>query len=324
MPVADFTWHDGGRVVRFGRGALAEAADLLGDDVILLTTERAAATAPDVVASARAVIHVAPGDVGALSAELLPRIGDAAVLGALGGGRVIDTAKAIASVHAARPRVGAVPTTLSAAEMTATHRLPEGAPAGTRPVRPALVVNDPALCASQPGPELAASAANSLAHAAEGSVTRRASPVPTLAGHEAVRLITEAYGVEGEPDRDALALAALLSGYAIDGNGYGLHHVMSQTARAVGGAGHGQANAAMLPHTARALAERAGDRLPAGVLPLAEELARRAGAERLRDAGVPEDALGRCAAAAAGRSDLDNTPPRAGEAELRALYEAAW
>ena len=324
MPAQDFTWQDGERLVRFGRGALAEAPDLLGDDVILLTTERAAATAPGVVARAREVVHVPAGDVGALAAELLPRIGDAAVLGALGGGRVIDTAKAIAAVHAARPRVGAVPTTLSAAEMTATHRLPDGAPAATRRVRPAVVVNDPALCASQPEPELAASAANSLAHAAEGAVTRRASPVPTLAGHEAVRLTHEAYAGEGEPDRDALALAALLSGYAIDANGYGLHHVMSQTARAVGGAGHGQANAAMLPHTARALAERVGDRLPAGVLPLAEELARRAGAERLRDAGVPEDALGRCAAAAAKRADLDNTPPRAGEDELRSLYEAAW
>ena len=324
MPAQDFTWHDGERLVRFGRGALAEAADLLGDDVVLLTTERAAATAPGVVASAREVLHVPPGDVGALAAELLGRIGEAAVLGALGGGRVIDTAKAIAAVHPARPRVGAIPTTLSAAEMTATHRMPDGAPPGTRPVRPAIVVNDPALCASQPEDELAASAANSLAHAAEGAVTHRASPVPTLAGHEAVRLPHEAYAGAGEPDRDALALAALLSGYTIDANGYGLHHVMSQTARAIGGAGHGQANAAMLPHTARALAERVGDRLPAGVLPLAAELARRAGAERLRDVGVDEAALDRCAAAASERADLDNTPPRADEAELRALYAAAW
>src|SRR5439155_1358415 len=49
---------------------------------------------------------------------------------------------------------------------------------------------------------------------------------------------------------------ALLSGYAIDAAWYGLHHVMSQTLVRVGGAGHGQANAAMLPHTIAALERR--------------------------------------------------------------------
>ena len=38
----DFTWRDGERIVRFGRGALAEAPDLLGDGYVLLTTPRAA------------------------------------------------------------------------------------------------------------------------------------------------------------------------------------------------------------------------------------------------------------------------------------------
>ena len=44
---------------------------------------------------------------------------------ALGGGRVIDTAKAVASVTGAR--VAAIPTTMSGAEMTGIHRLPAGA-----------------------------------------------------------------------------------------------------------------------------------------------------------------------------------------------------
>ena len=43
---------------------------------------------------------------------------------ALGGGRVIDTAKAIAAVRGGR--VCAMPTTLSGAEMTTIHRLPAG------------------------------------------------------------------------------------------------------------------------------------------------------------------------------------------------------
>ena len=43
---------------------------------------------------------------------------------AFGGGRVIDTAKAIAAVRGAR--VAAIPTTLSGAEMTVIHKLPDG------------------------------------------------------------------------------------------------------------------------------------------------------------------------------------------------------
>ena len=321
MPLDAFTWQDGERVVRFGRGTLADAPELLGDGYVLLTTPRASASVPAIAERAQRVLDVAPGDVAELAAGLLDDAGGAPLLVALGGGRVIDTAKAIAAVRGGR--VAAVPTTLSAAEMTAHGRMPAGAPAGTAGVRPAIVLNDPALCASQPEAELAASAANSLGHAVEGAVTRRASPVPTMAGAEAVRLTQAAY--EGfEPDRDELALAALLSGYTIDASGYGLHHVLSQTLRGVGGLGHGAANAVMLPHTTRALADRFPGRVPEVAVALAEDLARRAGTTSLRDLGVDDETLDRCAAAAARREDLANTPPRADEAELRALYAAAF
>ena len=40
----DFTWRDGERIVRFGRGALAQAPELLGDSYVLLTTARARAS----------------------------------------------------------------------------------------------------------------------------------------------------------------------------------------------------------------------------------------------------------------------------------------
>jgi len=59
-----------------------------------------------------------------------------------------------------RPReVAAVPTTLSAAEMTRGHRRARGTPQDAPGVRPAIVINDPAFGASQPEPGLAASAA---------------------------------------------------------------------------------------------------------------------------------------------------------------------
>ena len=317
----DFTWQDGERTIRFGRGAVADAAGLLAVPYALLTTERGLAAAPHLAEGAQSVHDVAPGFVDQLSAALLDEVPDVALLDALGGGRVIDTAKAVAAGRGGRPRVAAIPTTLSAAEMTRVHRLPAGAGADLDRVRPAVVINDPALSASQPPPELAASAANSLAHAIEAPLTTLASPVPSLAAGEAVRL-TEAAYAGAEPDRDALALAALLSGYAIDANWYGLHHVMSQTLVRLAGVGHGPANAAMLPHTARALARR-GD-VPPRASALARDLAARAGAERLRDLGVERGALERCAEAASHRAELDLIPPRADRDELLAVYGDAW
>ncbi|MEY2515486.1 MAG: hypothetical protein QOJ89_2844 [bacterium] len=280
--------------------------------------------APALADGAATLYAVAPGRVDELAGELLEDVRGADLIVALGGGRVIDTAKAIAAASAPgdRPRVAAVPTTLSAAEMTAVHRRAAGADAKLPGVRPAIVVNDPALSASQPPAALAASAANALGHAAEGPATTRASPVPALAGREAARLIGVAYAGGGEPDRETLALGALLSGYCIDGGGYGLHHVLSQTLVRFAGAGHGQANAAMLPHTLGALERRGAG--TAALVPLATDLAARAHATRLRELGIDEQQLDECAAAAAARAELELTPPRADRDELRALYAAAY
>jgi alcohol dehydrogenase class IV len=323
QPAEPFTWRDGERLVRFGRGALAEAPALVPGPYALLTTPRARAAAPALVAGAAEVHEVPAGLVDDVSAALRGAA-SAPVLVALGGGRVIDVAKAIAAADPPR-RVVAVPTTLSAAEMTATHRLPAGVSPETPRVRPAVVVNDPALSASQPEPGLVASAMNALGHAVEAPLTPWANPVATMAAERAMRLILGA--LEGpDPDRDALALGALLAGYAMDSTGYGLHHVMSQTLVRVAGVGHGPANAAMLPHTIPALAARfpaaaAGlERVRAG----AARLAPRAGAARLRDLGVDRGRIGLLAARAAERPELAQTPPAAGAGELAAIYEAAW
>ncbi len=239
---------------------------------------------------------VGPGRVDDLAGDLLTEAGSPSAIVALGGGRVIDVAKAIGAAIGPECVVAAVPTTLSAAEMTWVHRHARGVDAATPRVRPRIVLNDPALSASQPVAELAASAGNALGHAIEGAVTALATPVPTLAGRDAARRLALALPPAGEPDRDGLALGALLSGYAIDANWYGLHHVMSQTLVREAGAAHGPANAAMLPVTSGALRRR----LPDGVAAVdavvgepVEQVARRfaelAGASRLRDIGVAED-----------------------------------
>jgi alcohol dehydrogenase class IV len=320
----DFTWQDGERTVRFGRAAIGDAPQLLGDTYTLLTTERAQALAPAVVEGAQAVHIVAPGLVDELAAGMLDIDGDLIV--ALGGGRVIDTAKAIVGTRDGA-RAAAIPTTLSAADMTSVHRRPAGHEDRAHQVRPAIVINDPDLSASQPVSELAASSANALAHAVEGAITIFASPVPSLAAREAMRLIDAAWLIEDEDPtpvgREQLALAALLSGYAIDAAGYAVHHVVSQTLVRFGGVGHGPANAAMLPHTLVAL-ERRGAPGAGELVPLATMLAQRAGAARLRDLGVDEAMLDACADAAASRAELDLIPPRPDRDELRALYGEAF
>lgn len=331
MPTAavgagSFTWQDGERIIRFGRGAAAEAVDVLGGPgYTLLTTERAAGMAAGIVEGADAVHRVPDGRVDETAAGLLGEVAGADRIVALGGGRVIDTAKALAAARGGRAM--AVPTTLSGAEMTRGHRLPAGIDAPR--VRCAAVVNDPALCASQPVEALAASALNALGHAVEAPCTPKANPVATLAALRSAELLVGAFG-GGGPDRDALALGALLAGYAIDSAGYGLHHVLAQALVRGAGVGHGPANAILLPHTIGALAWRFPRQHEGLAAALAEDPAEAAarlreltGTVRLHDVGLRREDLAACADMAARRPELDLTPPRADRAELLALYEHA-
>ena len=329
-PARAFRWQDGERVVLFGRDAVSEARPLLGSGYALLTTPRAAAAAAG-FESAAAVVHEVPaGRVDELAAALLPLLPSTELLVALGGGRVIDVAKALAAADPPR-RVAAIPTTLSGAEMTAVHRHAAGIAPGTSRVRPAIVANDPSLSASQPLPDLAASAANALAHAAEGPLTPQASPVPTLAALEAARLLARGLADPEAPDRDALALGALLAGYVIGSTGYGLHHVLAQTTVRFAGLGHGEANAILLPQTLAALARRdpeyfagLGGALGSAPSAFAARLAGLAGASCLSEAGVPAGALEYLADQASRRAELAMTPPAADRGELLALLRAAF
>jgi alcohol dehydrogenase class IV len=342
MDPTPFTWRDGDRTVTFGRGVAARAVDLLGGPgYTLLTTERAAAAAPAVREAAAKVHLVAPGLVEEVAGGLLDEVaGDRLV--ALGGGRLIDVTKALASARGVRAM--AVPTTLSGAEMTRIHRRIAAADPEAPRARPVVVVCDPALSASQPEPALAASALNALGHAFESPCTTRANPVSTLAAHAAARLLHDAFAragapggrvagpgaAAGEPDRDRLALGALLAGYALDSTGLGLHHVLAQTLVRVAGIGHAAANAALLPYTVGALAWRRPEALEALAVALGDDPARaasriaaRARATRLEELGVDPAVLPRAAEEAAVRDQLELTPPRAEPAEILSLYEAA-
>src|SRR6478609_224436 len=315
-----FRWVDGERLIVFGRGAVDDAVEALGGPgYTLLTTARAKDAAPGVVAAADRLVMVPGGHVDELAADLLDDMtGDRLV--ALGGGRVVDVAKALAAAMGVRAM--AVPTTLSGAEMTRVHRHAVGVDESTPRVRAAVVIVDPALAASQPADELAASTLNALGHAIEAPCMVNANPVATLAAHEAVRLLRDGWSGR-EPDRDTLALGSLLAGYALDNTGLALHHVLAQTLVRVAGLGHGLANAAMLPHSIGALAWRRPEAINALTAAVGEDLAdivRRIGTPTLTDLGVDPSVLPGCADAAAARPQLRGTPPPADRAEILALY----
>lgn len=327
-PVARAFRHvDHERTIVFGRGALDGAGDLLGDGYTLLTTERAAASAPALVARAGAVTHVPAGLVDVVAAELRDGVaGDRLV--ALGGGRVVDVAKALAAADGPRDVV-AIPTSLSAAEMTGMHRHARGVPPETPHVRPRAVVNDPALSASQPLDQLAASSANALAHAVAAVTGSRTTPVAGAVAGEAIRTLASGWAGD-EPARDELALGALLAGWAVDHCGLGPHHALAQTAVRTAGIAHAHANAALLPSTVAAMRRR--DPAPFARLDadlgrpverLAEELRARAGASGLGVLDTDPERFERAVAAAAERPELRRASPPIERDEVAAIYRAA-
>ncbi len=292
------------------------------DAYALLTTDRALQQAPTLSQGAEAVVYVPPGKVDEISATLLPRTGNRAVV-ALGGGRVIDTGKAIAG--AAGVPCAAIPTTLSGAELTRFHRTPAGVE-GARMIRPSLVIADPGLMASQPMPGLAASALNALAHAVEALYTPLANPVASMAALRAAYLIARGLDAS-DPLRDDLALGALLAGYASGQTGYAFHHVVCQSAVRLAGTPHAQTNAVVLPHSVRLVRPRAPDAIGRLARSLGDpdaaaavaRLTQRSGATTLRELGMREDQVDEVAAAAASRAEVKNTPNPPTVDELRDL-----
>lgn len=333
MARPEFTWIDGERLIRYGERALEDAERLLADrgfdSYALLTTERALEQAPVLRRRAGAVLEVPVGSVPDAAAAVRGKVLRRPLV-ALGGGRVIDAAKAIAAADGLL--CAAIPTTLSGAEVTPFHRLPTGVE-GASLVRPSLVIGTPELMASQPMPQLAATAMNALGHAVEALYARFANPVAEGTALRSAALVAEALG-EDLPRREALALGGLLAGWAVGSTGFAVHHVVSQTIVRVAGTPHAETNAVMLPHVVALMADRA----PAEIGQLAEALdadhpgaaadriaalGRRAGVTRLSQLSVTEDLLGRIAAEASARPQLDHGPSPPGEGELLELLHAA-
>lgn len=330
-PRAGWTLRDGERLIVYGR-APTDIGTVLADrgfgEYALITTERASSSMPRLAEQARVVAVAEPGAVIDVATALRGQVAGHPLV-ALGGGRVIDAAKAIGAFERAlRPEgVAAVPTTLSGAELTPIHRQLPGTDG--RSVRPSLVICDPGLMASQPMPDLAASAMNALAHACEARWIVNGNPLTDAIAERAARHLCDGLRTD-EPDRGALALGAVEAAYSFGLVGTGVHHIVCQTIVRALETPHAATNAVILPHSFALMARlepAAGgaldDALGGDGETRVQATAARAGVTRLRELGHTLDDYRSLVPVMLERPDLARTPGVTGE-HLAALVEAAW
>lgn len=341
---ADFVWKDGERLIAFGPAALASLPAYLRaaqmEQFVLLTTDRGldqfgsiAIGGGEVAAAAEDTVLVGPGNVADLSASLRDKVGDRAIV-AVGGGRVIDVAKAIAGTFG--QRVAAIPTTLSGAPMTGVHRLPTGYAGEARTVRPAVVIGVPDLMASQPRNLLVGSAMNALSHAVESMFVTTGSAIPRLAAARAVKLLTRTLADETINEdrlRLQLSLGALEAGYAVGTTGYALHHVICQTIVRVAEVSHAPTYGVMLPYTLEfyklrddltwnLISDEMGTPDPS--MTIARLCAEAGNPTTLEALGVAPERIDTIVGTAAERRELRLTPGGADAEDIRSLIESAF
>ena len=300
-------------------------------------------------------------DTEEIAAELAEAELDAILV--VGGGKVVDTAKAVALLlaeggrleehcttftppdHYVAPKLVAqklplvaVPTTLAGAEMT-----PGGGgrnPGGVKRTfwDPALVARvaafDPQVIAATPSEVLLSTGMNALAHCVEGLYSRTANPFSTALADAAAPLL--ASGLRAVADRRAdeedyarLGEAAAMAGMVIANARVGIGHAICHVVGARFDVPHGIANSIVLPAALRfnlpatREQQRHFSELIGGPV---EQLRDELGLpSRLRDVGVPEAALPGIAAHLMQERGLYFNPrPVRDAAEVQTILREAW
>ena len=282
----------------------------------------------------------------------------------LGGGSAMDTAKGInflltnggtmedywGTDRARRPMLPSigVPTTAGTGSEAQSYALIEQEEGrrkmacGDEKARFAAVILDPDLTRTLPRAVAAMSGLDALSHAVESFVTTRATPISRMYAREAFRLLANSFetALQSPEDADArgrMLLGAHLAGCAIEQSMLGAAHACANPLTSRHAVPHGVAVLLTLPHVMRFNEAEAGGlydelRRAAGAGggdgPLAsrvESLRSAAGvAARLRDCGVDRADLPALARDAAAQWTAEFNPRPAGEADLLAIYEAAY
>ena len=297
---------------------------------------------------------------------------------AVGGGSASDSAKAAAILlaeggsladhgnvfyppdryvqkvlKAAKLPIIAVPTTLSAAEVTPGlgirdehgHKLVFW----DMQVVPRLIVLDGRATLDVPASLFATTGMNALAHCIEGIYSRVRNPVSEGLALQGIRYLCDALPrVIDQPGDEAARADALvgacLSGLTISNARVGIHHGICHGLGSLGGLSHGVANSIFLPHAMRFNREVAAGKLALiaqamgadtrGLLPQAaadaaiaavEQLQRRIGVPlTLGGAGLDHALLPRLAAGAMSDRGLFFNPRPPTQAQVQALLEDAF
>ncbi len=285
--------------------------------------------------------HV-PVEVADAARKQAAAVGADAVL-SLGGGSATGTAKAVA-LTTGLPVI-AVPTTYAGSEVTPVWGLTEGDRKTTgvdARVLPRLVIYDPELTASLPGPVSAASGLNAMAHAVEAFWAPGRNPVTSLTAAEAIRVLATALPAVLRDGADTgargdLLYGAYLAGTAFAVTGSGLHHKICHILGGRYDLPHAQTHAIMLPYVlafnapgAPDAARQIGQALAGGGLaggdPAAalQRLAGQLGLPRgLREIGFGEEQIAEAARLIEPAVPADNPVP-ADAAALQALLRRAW
>jgi alcohol dehydrogenase class IV len=214
---------------------------------------------------------------------------------------------------------------------------------------PDIALLDPDLTLGLPPPVTAATGIDAMVHAIEAytSTSPNNNPVSRALAREALRLLGRNieravhHGQDREA-REAMLIGSMLAGQAFANSPVAAVHALAYPIGGHFGVPHGLSNALVLPHVLRFNAS-ACEPLYAELAPHAfphleghatgpafadalEALSANLGLQpRLRDVGIPQDALGMMAEDAMRQTRLlvNNPRPLALE-DARAIYEAAW
>jgi len=335
-PPGQGTWveyvDDRRKLLLYGGDVTDPVGTLAGEgwgEFELLTTPRALSDGGGLGEAAARTHLVQDGGVPEAAAAIVDDVGSDRLV-AFGGGRVIDSAKAIAAVRGGE--VAAIPTTLSGAPLTAIHRLPEGRGAAAG-VRPGLVIAYSDAMTSAPEPPLRATAMNALAHGGDSLFTPLADETSRAAGLRGAEMLSSALDQSpAKRDRAALALGAMLCGIAVDRAGIALHHVLGQTTVRVLGTPHAETYAALLPHTMEEMRKRVPEQgaalasaLGTDGAGLEKRIDELAGNRRLGELGADRAQIDEVVEVAMARPELEHmTPGEVTRKDLAALLQAAW
>ena len=276
----------------------------------------------------------------------------------LGSGEDLDSAWGVAQAKGPRLPLVLVPTTAgTGSEVTPVSIITVGAEekrgVSSPVILPDMAILDAELTLGLPAHITAATGVDAMVHAIEAYASKNANnnPVSKLLAREALRLLganIEAVVADGSnlEARGAMLLGSMLAGQAFANSPVAAVHALAYPIGGTFHIPHGLSNALVLPHVLRfnapdagtLYAEIAADAFPelaavegtqartAAFIDALADLSARVGLQtRLRDVGIPKDAIAKMAADAMLQARLlVNNPRDVTQDDAHTIYTAAW